>query len=182
MRFQNVAPNDQRASLKVLAGLVNEAITSAQPGVSTEVRRAALRIRNHVPNKDYQGELEAIYNAIHSGTTAVPGLEHGLHYVRDPILFDHFTAPHAILQELAQGINGEDCDGHAGLVSALAGSVGFESGVRMVKPAGESTFVHVYSIVRDPNDPNGTIIPIDTTEDGGVGWEVPGQYVDEWVT
>lgn len=167
MRLSVFTVADQREALKKLADLTQRGT------VHPLVRETALAIINDCADRDDECELEAIYNAVKHGTDNVPFLKHGLKYVADPGWADHFTAPWRVLEQLQRGVNGEDCDGHAALVAALAGAIGFKTGLRAWGEDPED-FVHVYAVAGFPKRDPRESVGLDTTvEEASVGWEPP---------
>lgn len=149
---------------------------------------AARKIVNDCPDRNDECELEAIFQAIKHGNSAVKGLSRGVRYVSDPVNTDFFSAPHKILEHCAKGACGGDCDEHAALCASLAGAIGFEVGIRAWGPGREGGFEHVYAIVKTPKHSGKRDfewLALDTTTRnlvGGphdLGWEPPGgHYMD----
>lgn len=141
------------------------------------VRNTALAIVNDCADNDDECEIHSVYNAVKHGDSKVVGLERGLKYMSDPRWADFFSTPSRTLRQLAAGINGEDCDGHAALLCALLGSLGFLTALRVWgKQKGE--FTHVYALVGFPKiDPNQWIALDTTVPDATPGWEPPGGHV-----
>lgn len=125
MRLSVFEVEDQQAALKQLAELTQRSI------LHPTVREAAIQMVRGCDARDDACELEAIFNAVKHGTPYVKGLAKGLKYVADPRWADHFTAPYRVLDQCARGACAEDCDGHAALIAALAGSLGFKVGLRV---------------------------------------------------
>lgn len=149
------------------------------------IRRAALAITSDCQARDGDCELEAIFNAVKYGDSRVAGLGKGVRYVSDSLLADHFASPARILENCAGGACGGDCDDHAALVSALAGSIGFKVGLRAWGPFGHD-FEHVYAVAvpKGGSPVMGRIaIGLDTTYPGSyVGWEPPnGRTMTAWM-
>lgn len=161
----------QKRALHELAKLVEKST------VDPLVRNAALQLTNDVPQRDDEGEVYAIFNAVKSGDDRVEGLERGLKYMSDPRWADFFTSPARTLKQLGSGINGGDCDDHAALICALLGSLGFVVGLRAWgKQKGE--FTHVYAVVGLPKLNPEKFVGLDTTVDESeVGWEPPKGHV-----
>lgn len=103
LSWAQIPPQDQDAALQVLADCALSGVEDPY------VRRVALQITQHVPARDELGELNAIYDAVKFGTSAVPGLENGVRYVADPRIFDFYTQPRRLLQLCTEGACGEDC-------------------------------------------------------------------------
>lgn len=173
MRVSVFEVNGQKKALEELAKLVEKST------VDPIVRNAALQLTNDVPQRDDEGEVEAIFQAVKSGDDRVSGLERGLKYMSDPRWADFFTAPSRTLKQMAAdpGLAAGDCDDHAGLIAALLGSLGFVVGLRAWgRSKGE--FTHVYAVVGLPKLNPTQFVGLDTTVDESeVGWEPPKGHV-----
>lgn len=139
------------------------------------VRRTAMQIIQGCEARDDKCELEAIFNAVKYGDPNVPLLKTGLKYVADPNWYDYFVAPNRMLSECGKGACAGDCDDHASLICALAGSIGFKVGLRAWGKANEDDYVHVYAVAALPKRPPYTlVVGLDTTvPESYVGWEPP---------
>lgn len=170
MRVSVLEVSSQKGALKELAKLVEKST------VDPLVRNAAIAITADCSSRDDECEVQAIYNAVKHGDERVKGLERGLKYVSDPRWADFFSSPGRTLRQLADGYNGEDCDGHSALVTAMLGSLGFIVGLRAWgKQKGEYT--HVYGVVAMPKLDPTEWVGLDTTVDEAeVGWEPPGGF------
>lgn len=179
MRLSKLEVRTQADALKVLAEL------TLAGTLDPYVRAAALRLTNHLPGKDEAGEIEAIFNAVKFGDNRVPGLEKGVRYMADGRWADHFTAPKRLLQMCRDGMCAEDCDGHAALIAALLGSIGFMVGLRAWGPAGGQDYEHVYAVAVYPKagGKNARVLGLDSTVDESkVGWEPPpGKILTAWL-
>lgn len=171
MRLSILEVPDQKAALRALADLVEKST------VDPLVRNAALAITSDCDSRDDECEIQAIFDAVKTGDSRVKGLESGLKYMSDPAWADFFTSPSRTLRQLADGINGGDCDDASALVAALLGSLGFTVGLRAWgKTQGEYT--HVYAVVGYPKldwKDEDDLYGLDTTvEESFPGWEPPG--------
>ena len=178
MPFSVHDTRDQKEALKLLALVTRKAIGS--PTVVTTARK----IVNDCASRADECELKAIYNAVKRGTKAVKALERGVRYQSDPLPVDFFQGPLRTLKSCAQGACAEDCDGHAALVAALVGALGFRVGVRAWGPAKSPDYEHVYAVVgfpkEDPPDDPREWLGLDTTvPEASVGWDPPG---GRWLT
>jgi len=176
VRFRVFEVDDQREALRQLAELTQRS------SVHPRVHEAALRIISDCEQRDDECELEAIFQAVKHGTDKVKGMENGVKYVADPRFADHFTAPYRILEQLARGVNGFDCDDHTALICALAANVGFHVGLRVWGPTPDE-FVHVYAVVGLPKRKPKKVVGLDSTVDESyVGWEPPdGSILTAWL-
>jgi hypothetical protein len=143
-----------------------------------EIVTAARRIVNDCPSRDDDCELNAVYEAVKSGTVKVKGLGKGFRYVLDPLPADWFQSPQRSLQSCLSGACGGDCDEHASLVAALVGALGYRVGLRAYGPAGGKDFTHVYACVaypktRPPKDPREWVGMDTTVDEAFVGWDPP---------
>lgn len=171
--FQIVNAKTQVAALMQMAHMVERAIPNPA------IVKAARAITASVDARDDEGELEAIFDAVKTGTDAVPGLSTGVRYVADPRDTDYYVAPAKLLEFCADGACGSDCDEVSMLVCALAGAIGFPVGLRAYAPRKGTDFEHVYAVAAYPkNDPT-TVVGLDTTvPSSSVGWEPPKGYVE----
>jgi len=149
--------------------------------ISPIVRETAFQIIADCAARDDACEIKAIFDAVKHGTPNVEGLERGVRYVLDPRWTDHFTGPAALLQMCKRGACQEDCDGHAALLCALLGSIGFKVGLRAWGPKGQE-FEHVYAVVGYPKKGPNQVLGLDTTVPSSrVGWEPPpGNILTAW--
>jgi hypothetical protein len=162
---------DQRESLEKLAKLTEKAIL--HPRVNT----TAKLITDELDARDDMAELEALFDAVKTGTDKVPGLANGIRYVADPRLSDLFTAPNRTLELAAKGAGSGDCDDAASLMASLAGTLGFRVGLRAWGPGEDGEFVHVYAVAGVPKRNPRRFVGLDTTvETAKVGWEPPGGH------
>jgi ribosomal protein L31E len=101
-------------------GAVRKIATLATQDAHTyEIRSLATRITRDVPSKDKIGELGALYRWVRDN----------VRYRHDPRGLEWIQAPTRTLKERAG-----DCDDLAGLLSALAQSIGYETRYRTVGP------------------------------------------------
>lgn len=166
---------DQRAALKQLRDLV-------QPFVADPlVNEVALKAAGNCPSRDDLCELEALFYLVKYGRPDCPGFERGYKYVADPNWADKFTTPRKIIENLRSGINGGDCDDHAGLLCALGGSIGFTMGLLAYGPPGSEGYSHVLAVAKVPKRLNGPtqMVALDTTVDHPMGWLPPGIFPEQ---
>ncbi len=174
MRVGLFEVSNQRKVLEKLARLV-EAST-----IDPLVRNAALAITHDCDARDDECEVQAVFNAVKTGTDAVEGLRNGLKYMSDPRWADFFTTPARMLKQCASGMTEGDCDDFSLLIAGLLGSLGFVTGLRAWgQDKGEYT--HVYAVVRLPKNPekgeDSDFFALDATvEESYAGWEPPGGY------
>jgi hypothetical protein len=161
---------DQREALRQLRDLV-------QPFVADPlVNEVALKAVGPCPGRDDSCELQALFHLVKHGRPDIPGFERGLKYVADPNWADKFTSPRKLIENLRSGINGGDCDDHAGLMCALAGSIGYTTGLMAYGPPGSDGFTHVLAMVKVPKRLDGEVygVALDTTVvESFVGWLPP---------
>lgn len=175
MPFKIVDAATQADSLVLLAEQARSGLTDPR------VVKVARQITAKVPARDFMGELRAIYHAVKVGDPRVKPLQFGLRYVADPVVADYFSAPGALLDECEDGACSGDCDEAAALTSALAGAIGFRTGVRAYGRSADqdAEYDHVYAIVAGPdkNAPEKWIGMDTTVEEAEVGWEPPPGHV-----
>lgn len=162
----------QEGALKVLSELAQRAT------VHPLIRNTALKIIRNADARDDRAELEAIFRAVKHGDQEVAPLVNGVKYVADPTYADYFESPVDILTNCLKGACGSDCDGQTGLIIALAGSIGFTTGLRAYGTR-EGRYSHVYPVVAFPKRPPfKTVLGMDTTvPKSKVGWEPPEAHV-----
>lgn len=176
MRLSVFKVSSQREALVQLAQLAERST------VHPLVRETAIRIVSECQSRDDECELEAIFNAVKTGSSHVKALANGVKYVADGRWADHFTAPYRLLKQCANGACAEDCDGQASLIVALAGSLGFLVGLRAWGRS-EDNYVHVYAVAGLPKRNPAKVVGLDSTVDESyVGWEPPkGVVMTAWL-
>lgn len=135
---------DQRSALLTLRRVIQPDV------VHPLVREVALQMISVCGSRDDACELQAIFDAVKNGRPDIKGFERGFKYVADPNWSDLFTAPHKTIELLRSGINGGDCDDHAALICALAGSIGFTTGLLAYGPPGAEGYTHVLAVAKIP--------------------------------
>lgn len=171
---------DQRAALMKLAELTQRS------SIDSGILRCARQLTGHVPDRDDAGELQAIFDAVKHGSTAVNELRNGIRYVADPRYADAFMAPSRMLKECKRGACSGDCDDQTSMVCALGAAVGFKMGLRAWGPHGsQGEFVHVYPVALMPKRMDGPlqVIGMDTTvPESYLGWEPEsGDVLTAWL-
>lgn len=170
--------SSQKQALALLAQQVRRA--TIQP----EIVITARTLVNECPSRDDNCELQAIYDAVKRGDKRVKALKKGVRYVSDPLFADFFQGPARLLKSCARGACSGDCDEHGALIAALAGAVGFRTGLRAWGPRGGDIYEHVYacsasSKQKPENDPR-QWLGLDTTVSyAKVGWDPPS---GRWLT
>ena len=170
-------PN-QRQALALLAQVTRRA--TIDPTVVTTARM----IVDDCDSRDDTCELCAIYEAVKHGDKRVRALRKGVRYVSDPLFADFFQGPARLLKSCGMGACAGDCDEHGALCAALAGAVGFRTGLRAWGPKGGDAYEHVYSCVasskQKPEADPRRWLGLDTTVDyAKVGWDPPS---GRWLT
>lgn len=170
----NVA--SQKTALEHIGNLVEKS------SVHPLIRETALKLVSDCEDRDDMCEVEAIFEAVKYGNPNVPALKSGLKYVADPRWADHFTAPPRLLEQLARGINGGDCDDHTMLIGALLAALGFRVGARAWGRQ-KNNYSHVYAVVGFPKRNPTQEIGLDSTvKESFVGWEPPaGHVLTAWI-
>lgn len=148
---------NQEEALRLLGELSIAASTSPL------IRNVALKIVRDCASRDDLCELHAIYNAVKYGDDGIRALRKGLKYVADPTFADYFESPVDVLENCAKGACGSDCDGHAALIAALCGSIGWKAGLRAWGRDSQG-YSHVYAVVLFPKrPPHQKVVALDTT-------------------
>lgn len=136
------------ATLKAMRRLVR------QGKKSLPVRSQAANIVQHLPGKDFSGEIRAVHQWVKSN----------IRYVKDINGVETLTTPEKIL-ELRHG----DCDDQAVLVAALLESIGHPT--RFVAIGfNADNYKHVYAETLLGNK----WLSVETTEPVNVGWQPRG--------
>lgn len=141
-------------TLQAMAKLVNNALLH-----EPDIRALALTIVKSVRDKDYMGEITAVYDWV----------KKNIRYVQDPYDKEMLQEPIRTLQ-LAQA----DCDDFASLLASLLMSIGHQCRFVVIKAQKDSeTYDHVF-VECNPNG-NGKWVPLDATnkQNGCPGWEAP---------
>jgi transglutaminase-like putative cysteine protease len=128
----------------------------AQKGAADpQIRQLALYIVQDVPNKDSQGEINAIYS-----------------WVKQQIKFRGEYQETVQAPEVTLKFRAGDCDCISTLIAALLGSIGYKIEFKTVAVRGSRDYSHVYVRVMDPN--TGRWTALDTTVPQATpGWEPP---------
>lgn len=179
-----VDAESQENALRILADLAQGA------SVDPLVRNTAVRIVTPVlvagaartPTTDKR-ELDAVFDTVKYGNPDIAPFVSGLRYVADSRFADYFESPIDVINNCVRGACASDCDGHAALIAALLGSIGWKVGLRAYGVPGRG-FSHVYAVVAFPKKPPCTkVLGLDTTvPESSVGWEPPkGDVLTAWL-
>ena len=168
----NVRNIDERLGIitrLIRKGSLDPKVREATLGILTRKCGVDGNRRWCVPEKDWEAEVRAIFNA-----TRDPNSPTAIRYVRDHPDVDVFTAAGKTLFRL----HGEDCDGQAIAVGARLRSVGYPVRCRIIQAKNANTWSHIYLAVGLPPMGPTTWMPLDTTVPGAApGWEAPNAYV-----
>lgn len=117
-----------------------------------------------IPERDYQGELRAIFNYTRQN----------VRYVRDPVDRDTFQHPRRTLEW-----GGEDCDGATIVVGSLVQAIGYPYKCRVIQTVYGNDYDHIYGMAGvPPTSPNPKIwLPMDASVDKPAFWEAPRHLV-----
>lgn len=114
-----------------------------------------------VPEKDYMGELTALFNEARARCR----------YTMDPVDYDAFQTPSKTL-EFETG----DCDDEMSLLGAMVRTVGMQVRSRIVQTEGNTTWNHIYPMAQRPD--TGEWVALDLAAIGKpAGWEVPKKFI-----
>ena len=172
MAFALQKIRNQEDALRILVALVQKGI---EDPVIVSVAR---KIVQGCPARNDECELQALYDAVKTGTPAIRGLEKGLRYVSDPHQVDWFQGAVRTLKQCELGACAGDCDEHSVLIAALAGAIGFSVGLRVWGHESGTEYEHIYACAGFPKldapaDPR-EWLGLDTTEKQAfVGWDPP---------
>ena len=135
-----------KATLALMSQLVKEY------KIHPAIRDMALRLTANLPQKDYQSELQSIFNYV----------QRHIRYTRDIAGIETIQTPAVTLQKAAG-----DCDDKSTLLAALLESIGFPTRFRAMGFTGN--YCHVITEVLL----NGKWLSLDATEPEKMGW-APG--------
>lgn len=181
MQFATRTISDQLQALRTLENLI------VRGGEHPRVVAAARKIVLDCPSRDDECELQAIYDAVKSGTPLVRALARGFPYRADPKTLDFFASADRLLAMCDAGACGGDCDEHTVLCGALAHALGFTVGARAFGRTHDE-YVHVYAVALLPKKAESArqrdihIVGMDTTVPRAfLGWQPPrGAYRTAW--
>jgi len=138
-----------------------------------EIVDLARAITRHLPNKDYKGEVQALYWWVRDN----------VRYVQDPRTTEWVTDPYTTIFVTGVG----DCDDHATVMAALGLALGHGAGFRTVAadPVRPEEFSHVYAMIGIRERNEGFWVSVDTTtREAFPGWDPPESRVfaiKDWV-
>lgn len=180
IRGWDVRSDDERVTL--IRNLVFESIND--PLVLWTARKIVERCRS----RDENCEVRTLYSAVKKGPIPLPRADGGvvnapaLKFVEDVRFRDTFPTAGKILEWLADGANGEDCDGHVILTMSLATCLGYQPGVVIVALENKDSpyeieYVHIFGVVGVPRTNPTKWIAMDTTVPSAYpGWLPPPVY------
>ncbi len=173
----SITNDDDRIAL-----IRRQVYASLQPSDYPSVLFTARSIAAQCPGRDDACELEAVFGAVKYGPIPVrlddgkiisaPGLR----FVTEPRTVDSYPSAKKMLDWLAEGANGEDCDGHVILISSLLMALGWLPGCVIASKDGKE-FVHIFAVVGWPKENPVNWVALDTTVDQGVNWWPPRSLV-----
>jgi hypothetical protein len=125
------------------------------------------------PEKDDWCELNAIFNAVHFPSGKIPIRRGdgqvveapGLRFVTEARQTDSYPSAKKTLDWLAEGANGEDCDGITIFIASLLMVTGWLPGCVIASTDGKE-FVHIFPVAGFPKDNPSKWVALDTTVDG----------------
>ncbi len=136
---------------------------------SPEVREYATRVVSQrcgdkwcIPEKDYDGEIEAIFNAYRKH----------VRYVRDPLGADLYQHPRVTLK-----LHAGDCDCAAIALGSFLQAIGYPIQLRVIRTKDSPDWNHIYLLVGIPPGSPSKWVALDATVDHAAGWEAPAGMV-----
>lgn len=120
--------------------------------VNPEINAFAVRLVNQLPQKDYKGEINALFNYV----------KNSIRYTRDVNNVETVRDP-----EITLKMKAGDCDDKATLLATLLETIGFKTRFHAM---GRATGSICHVIVEVQNPTNGLWIPLETTADVLAGW------------
>src|SRR3990172_8773918 len=155
-----LAPGDA-GSLQTLRAMGVESVRAAQ---DPRVRDAALAITAHVPERDVDAMIRAVFEWVQGH----------VRYQWDPYDAEFLIQPGRMVDDAAAGRAVGDCDDFVMLGAALLRALGLPVLLKAIAgdPRGNGLYDHVYLLAGDPT--MGTWIPLDMIQRGKPpGWEAP---------
>lgn len=120
-----------------------------------------------VPDRDFFGEIQAIYDFVQNNTR----------YVYDPKGLEYFQTPPYILQRIALGERPSlDCDDYTLLTLSLLRSIGYDAKIRIAGYEPNKKFTHVYGLVLIPKPYEWVVLDV-VRKDRPLGWEAPNATI-----
>lgn len=116
-----------------------------------------------VKEKDYIGEINAVYSALRSQ----------VRYTRDPLDRDLNVSAERTISQYKIG----DCDDYTIVGGAILRHVGYPLKIRVIQTNGNDDFNHVYLTVGVPPSNPDKWIPVDASVGAGIGFQAPPQIV-----
>lgn len=125
------------------------------------VRKWAEDIIQDVPDRNFWGEIEAVYNFVQDNTR----------YVYDPKGLEYFQTPPYVLQRIALNEKPSlDCDDYTLLTLSLLRSIGYNTKIRIASYEPNKKFTHVYGLVLITK-PYEWVVLDAVRKDKYLGWE-----------
>lgn len=125
------------------------------------IRKILGAILQDVPERDYQGELQAIFNWV----------KKNLRYTHDPHRLELFQKPRRAIE-----LKLVDCDDMAIIIGSMVQSIGYPLRLRVIGVSSNQP-EHIYALAGVPPTENNEDIQewvaMDTTVDQPMGWEYP---------
>ena len=115
-----------------------------------------------VKERDWMGELDAIYNFVRAN----------VRYSHDVTGIDTYQSPLRTLQA-----HGGDCDCLTTLIAALCKMVGYSVKARVIKTTGSDDWNHVYCMVGLPPPRPTRWVAMDASVGKKAGWEAPKEMI-----
>ena len=145
----------------------------ARKGMKDEaIRQKALSVLSEkcgdgwcVREKDYWGEVQAIFNEVRRSAR----------YVRDPLGMDAFQAPIRTLEW-----KGGDCDCLSTFLASLLLSVGYPVHFRVIQTKQSAEWDHIYCLAGFPPQNPTTWVALDASVNEPAGWQAPEEIVKRY--
>ena len=128
------------------------------PTIYTLARKTL--VDKNVPAKDARAEIQAMFDLVKERTR----------YTWDPLQYDAFQTPRKTLE-----LQTADCDDMVSLLGALLSSIGYRVRSRVVHTKGFDSWNHIYLMAQNPE--TSEWIPLDTTVEHNLGWQVPDSHL-----
>lgn len=145
-------------------GSLSPKVIAAARGVLTRKVGSLGNLRYAVAEKDWRGEVAAMFNALRDPNSPI-----SMRYVRDHPEVDQFSTADADLR-----IGAGDCDDQTVILGALLRAVGYSLRVRIIQARGSASWSHVYLRCGLPPGQDTEWISLDATVNRPSGWEVSG--------
>ena len=115
-----------------------------------------------IPERDYWGEVKAVFNATRKN----------VRYVRDGLGMDTYQAANRTLE-----FSGGDCDDYSITLGSALLTIGFPIKLRVIQTIGSPDFNHIFLLVGLPPKNPSKWVSLDASVDQPAGWHAPRNMI-----